>query len=63
MPRRYWRLIGLIAVFGVVNFPDTLILLRAKDLGLDFARVALAYVLYNITYATFSYPPVSCRTA
>jgi MFS family permease len=56
LPRRYWRLIGLIAAFGLVNFPDTLLLLRAKDLGLDFAGVVLAYVLYNLTYALLSYP-------
>ena len=56
LPRRYWRLIGLIAVFGVVNFPDTLLLLRAKDLGLGFAGVVAVYVLYNLTYALLSYP-------
>ena len=56
LPRRYWRLIGVIAVFGLVNFPDTLLLLRAKDLGLDFAGVVLGYVLYNLTYALLSYP-------
>jgi len=43
-------------VFGLVNFPDTLLLLRAKDLGLGFAGVALVYVLYNLTYALLSYP-------
>ena len=56
LPHRYWRLIGLIAVFGVVNFPDTLLLLRAKDLGLGFAGVVAVYVLYNLTYALLSYP-------
>lgn len=56
LPRRYWRIIGLIAVFGVVNFPDTLLLLRAKDLGLGFAGVVAVYVLYNLTYALLSYP-------
>jgi MFS family permease len=56
LPRRYWRLIGVTAVFGLVNFPDTLLLLRAKDLGLDFAGVVLAYVLYNLTYSLLSYP-------
>jgi MFS family permease len=56
LPRRYWRLIGVLALFGLVNFPDTLLLLRAKDLGLDFAGVVLAYVLYNLTYALLSYP-------
>ncbi len=56
LPRHYWRVVGLIAVFGVVNFPDTLLLLRAKDLGLDFAGVVFVYVLYNTTYALLSYP-------
>jgi MFS family permease len=56
LPRDYWRVIRLIALFGLVNFPDTLLLLRAKDLGLDFAGVVAVYVLYNTTYALLSYP-------
>ncbi len=56
LPRRYWRVIGLIGVFGLVNFPDTLLLLRAKDLGLDFAGVVFLYVLYNLSYALLSFP-------
>jgi MFS family permease len=56
LPRRYWRLVALIGAFGLVNFPDTLLLLRAKDLHLGFAGVALAYVLYNVAYAGLSYP-------
>jgi len=56
LPRRYWRLLMLIGVFGLVNFPDTLLLLRAKGLHLGFAGVALVYVLYNLTYAALSYP-------
>lgn len=56
LPRRFWRLIAIVAIFGLVNFPDTLLLLRAKDLGLGFAGVALVYVLYNVTYAALSYP-------
>ncbi|MEJ5255915.1 MAG: MFS transporter [Acidimicrobiales bacterium] len=56
LPRRYWRLIGLLALFALVNFPDTLLLLRAKDLGFDFAGVVGVYVLYNLSYAALSYP-------
>jgi len=56
LPRRYWRLMGMIAVFGVANFPDTLLLLRAKDLGLGFSGVVIVYVLYNLSYALLSYP-------
>lgn len=56
LPRHYWRLIALIATFSIVNFPDTLLLLRAKDLGFDFVGVVAVYVLYNMTYALLSYP-------
>ncbi len=56
LPRRYWHVIGVIGVFGLVNFPDTLLLLRADDLGLNFAGVVFVYVLYNISYAVLSYP-------
>lgn len=56
LPRRYWRVIGLIGAFSLVNFPDTLLLLRAKDLGFDFAGVVGLYVLYNLTYAALSLP-------
>ncbi|MBS1839076.1 MAG: MFS transporter [Actinobacteria bacterium] len=56
LPRSYWKVIGLIGVFGLVNFPDTLLLLRAKDLGFDYTGVVALYVLYNLTYAVGSYP-------
>ncbi|MEI7999860.1 MAG: MFS transporter [Actinomycetes bacterium] len=54
--RRYWRVIGVIGLFALVNFPDTLLLLRARDLGFGFARVVVLYVLYNLSYASLSYP-------
>ncbi len=56
LPNRYWRLITIIGLFGLVNFPDTLLLLRAKDLGYDFSGVVALYVLYNLSYAALSYP-------
>lgn len=56
LPRRYWRFIALITVFSAINFPDALLLLRAKDLGLGFADVTFLYVLYNVSYAVLSYP-------
>lgn len=56
LPRRYWRLIAFIGLFTFVNFPDTLLLLRANDLGYDFAGVVALYVLYNLSYAALSYP-------
>jgi len=56
LPRRYWRVIGFLALFAIVNFPDSLLLLRAKDLGLGFAGVVFVYVVYNVSYAALSYP-------
>jgi MFS family permease len=56
LPSSYWRLIRLIAIFALVNFPDTLLLLRAKDLGYGFEGVVALYVLYNLSYAALSYP-------
>lgn len=52
----YWRLIGIIGLFGLVNFPDTLLLLHARDVGFSFSGVVALYVLYNLTYAALSYP-------
>jgi len=56
LPGRYWRVVGLLTLFGLVNFSDALLILRARELGLGFAGVVGAYVLYNVTYAALSYP-------
>jgi MFS family permease len=56
LPPAYWRVVGFLAVFGVANFPDALLLLRAKQLGLGFAGVIGAYVLYNVSYTLLSHP-------
>jgi MFS family permease len=47
-----WFLIA----FGLVNFPDALLLLRVHQLGFSVAGVVGAYVLYNAVYAALSYP-------
>ncbi|MFD6356146.1 MFS transporter [Nocardia tengchongensis] len=56
LPARLRALIGILAVFGLVNFPDTLLLLRAHDLGLSTAAVIAAYICYNLSYAALPYP-------
>jgi MFS family permease len=56
LPRRYWRVVALVGVFGLVNFSDAFIILRASDLGLGFVSIVLVYVLYNLVYAGLSYP-------
>lgn len=50
------RLLMVLTVFGLVNFPDALLLLRAHDLGLSTAGVIAAYIAYNAVYAVGAYP-------
>lgn len=56
LPRPYWRVLGLLAVFSVANFPDALLLLRLHDIGFSVTALFLAYVGYNLVYAAASYP-------
>lgn len=56
LPGSFWRIIVFLAIFGLANFSDALIILRMKQLGLGFVSVMLAYALYNLSYAALSYP-------
>jgi MFS family permease len=56
LPRRYWRVTTVLVAFGVVNFPDALLLLRLNEIGFSVVDVILAYVTYNAVYAVSSYP-------
>jgi len=56
LPRGYWRVVVLLSLFGLVNFSDALLILRASELGLGFAAVVIVYTLYNLSYAALSFP-------
>lgn len=56
LPRRYWRVTAVVVGFGVVNFPDALLLLRLNEIGFGVVGVILAYVGYNLVYAVGSFP-------
>jgi MFS family permease len=56
LPPRYWRVVGFLALFGLANFTDALVILRASELGLGFVSIVLVYSLYNLAYAGLSYP-------
>jgi MFS family permease len=56
LPQRYWRVTTALVVFGLVNFPDALLLLRLNEIGFSVVEVILAYVTYNAVYAVASYP-------
>ena len=56
LPRRYWRTCGALVAFGLINFPDALLLLRLSEIGFSVVDVILAYVGYNLVYAVASFP-------
>ncbi len=56
LPRRYWRVVGVLVAFSLVNFPDALLLLRLNEIGFTVPGVILAYVGFNLVYAGSSYP-------
>jgi len=52
----YWRVVGVLGLFSLVNFPDALLLLRLHEIGFGVTGVILAYVGYNLVYTAMSYP-------
>ena len=52
----YWRVVVVLGLFSLVNFPDALLLLRLHDIGFGVVEVILAYVGYNLVYTALSYP-------
>ncbi|MEP6815722.1 MAG: MFS transporter [Marmoricola sp.] len=56
LPAPFWRVVVVLGVFSLVNFPDALLLLRLSDIGFSLSGVILAYVGYNAVYAALSYP-------
>jgi len=53
---RFWRVVGVLGLFSLVNFPDALLLLRLHEIGFGVVGVILAYVGYNLVYTALSYP-------
>lgn len=56
LPAAYKRTVALLTLFGLANFSDALLILRARALGLSFSAVILAYAMYNVVYSALSYP-------
>ena len=55
-PAGYWSVLLLLILFSLANSSDTFLLLRASELGFSSWGVVLVYALYNVTYASLSYP-------
>ncbi len=54
--RSFWRVVVVLGLFSLVNFPDAMLLLRLNDIGFSVVEVILAYVGYNVVYTVLSYP-------
>jgi len=56
LPTSFWIALGIWVVFSVGNSSDVFLILRSKNLGLDFTLTVLAYAAYNLVYSTLSWP-------
>ena len=54
--KRFYIFLAIIFIFSLGNSTDTLLLLRAKDTGINDATVALIYMMFNISSALFAVP-------
>jgi MFS family permease len=56
LPKRYWLIVVLGAVFTLARFSEAFLVLRAQDLGLGLDYVPLVMVVMNVVYAGVAYP-------
>jgi MFS family permease len=56
LPRRYWLIVLLGAVFTLARFSEAFLLLRGPDVGLQIGHVPLVMVVMNLFYAGAAYP-------
>ncbi len=56
LPRRYWGVVALGALFTLARFSEAFLVLRASDVGLAAAHVPMVMVVMNVVYAAAAYP-------
>ncbi len=56
LPRTYWWVVGVGAVFTLARFSEAFLVLRAQQLGIAVALVPLVMVAMNAVYALCAYP-------
>lgn len=56
LPRLFWMVVALGAVFTLARFSEAFLVLRAQDVGLALGQVPLVLVVMNLGYAVFAYP-------
>jgi MFS family permease len=56
LPRPFWIVLAIWVVFSLGNSSDVFLILRAENLGVGTTLTVLAYALYNLVYASLSWP-------
>ncbi len=56
LPRRYWLVVLLGAVFTLARFSEAFLVLRAQDVGLAIGHVPLVMIIMNVFYALLAFP-------
>jgi MFS family permease len=55
-PKRYWKYLVAIALFGLGNFSNSFLILRTQDIGASLEQTILIYSGFNLVAALISYP-------
>ena len=56
LPRRFWLVIALGAVFTLARFSEAFLILRAQNVGLAIGFVPLIMIVMNLVYSVGAYP-------
>ena len=56
LPRAYWWVVGVGAVFTLARFSEAFLVLRAEQLGMALAAVPLVMVAMNAVFSVTAYP-------
>jgi MFS family permease len=56
LPRAYWLVVGIAAVFTLARFSEAFLVLRAADAGLPAMLAPAVMVLMSVVYAASAYP-------
>jgi MFS family permease len=56
LPRAYWWVVLLGAVFALARFSEAFLVLRAQDVGLSLGQVPTVMIVMNVVYAGVAYP-------
>ncbi len=56
LPRAFWSLIALTALFSLARLSEAFLVLRAQELGFGIAWIPLVMVVMSMVYALSSYP-------